>query len=216
MTKKDKSKIVITTIITLLPIIAGIVLWDKLPNKIPIHWDINGEADGWGSKGFAVFGIPILLAVFQITCSLLEYYLNNNQKSNIAFNIVIWIFPVMSILANAYIYMQTLGITTFKIERILPLVLGIFFVIIGNYLPKFTQSRTLGIKLKWTLESEDNWYATHRLGGRLWVIGGILLMLSTLLPSAVIPYTQLAVIILMILIPTVYSYVYSKKHKSDQ
>ena len=69
MTRNSKAKIISTTLSTLLPIIAGIVLWDKLPEKIPTHWGFNGKADGWSSKGFAVFGIPALLAVFQLICS---------------------------------------------------------------------------------------------------------------------------------------------------
>ena len=148
MTRNSKAKIIITTIITLLPIIAGIVLWDKLPEKIPTHWGFNGKADGWSSKGFAVFGIPALLAVFQLICSAVEYAFGKNHESNkIAFNIVVWAIPVISIIANAYIYMTAVGIKTFPIERTIPLVLGIFFVIIGNYMPKFTQNRTVGIKV---------------------------------------------------------------------
>jgi len=197
MNKKNLRSIILTSIITLLPIIAGLILWDKLPDRMPVHWGINGEPDGWASKGFAVFGLPLILMVIQIICSVIEYTVSRNTEQNKkVLELVIWAVPVISIIANAYIYMNALGHKTFEIQRTIPLLLGFFFVILGNYLPKITQNRTLGIKIKWTLNSEENWFATHRFGGKMWVISGILLMLSVLLPTAVIPIVQLCVIAL--------------------
>jgi len=206
MNKKNLRSIILTSIITLLPIIAGLILWDKLPDRMPVHWGINGEPDGWASKGFAVFGLPLILMVIQIICSVIEYTVSRNTEQNKkVLELVIWAVPVISIIANAYIYMNALGHKTFEIQRTIPLLLGFFFVILGNYLPKITQNRTLGIKIKWTLNSEENWFATHRFGGKMWVISGILLMLSVLLPTAVIPIVQLCVIALAAFVPMIYS-----------
>ena len=213
MVKKNLRTIILTAIITLLPIVAGLILWDKLPDRMAIHWGIDGKPDGWCSRAFGVFGLPAIMMTMQIVCSVIEYTVSKNAEKNKKFlDIVLWAIPVISIIANAYIYMNALGYYTFEIQRTIPLILGFFFVILGNYLPKITQNRTLGIKIKWTLNNEENWFATHRLGGKVWVIAGLLLMLSVLLPTSVIPIVQICVILLSVVIPVVYSYIYSRRH----
>ena len=85
------------------------------------------------------------------------------------------------------------------------------FVIIGNYLPKCKQNYTIGIRIKWTLENEENWNATHRIVGKLWVIGGILLIISVFLPDFMILWVMVMAIIVLVIIPVLYSYMYYKK-----
>ena len=204
MNKKNLRSIILTSIITLLPIIAGLILWDKLPDRMPVHWGINGEPDGWASKGFAVFGLPLILMVIQIICSVIEYTVSRNTEQNKkVLELVIWAVPVISIIANAYIYMNALGHKTFEIQRTIPLLLGFFFVILGNYLPKITQNRTLGIKIKWTLNSEENWTKTHRFASWIWVIGGLFILLAGFLGWF---WIILLVFFLMVLLPILYSY----------
>ena len=90
--------------------------------------------------------------------------------------------------------------------------LAVLFIIIGNYMPKCKQNFTIGIKIPTTLNSEENWNATHRVAGVVWVICGILLLPLVFLPERFLPFTLIAVIP-AILIPTIYSIVYDKKHK---
>ena len=90
--------------------------------------------------------------------------------------------------------------------------MGITFIIIGNLLPKIKPNRTLGIKLPWTLKSEENWFATHRFGGKLWVVGGFGFLAMTFIPSQIASWLLIAVIAVMVLIPVLYSYIYHKKH----
>ena len=89
---------------------------------------------------------------------------------------------------------------------------GLLFVVVGNYLPKVKQNLYLGIKLPWTYADEDNWNKTHRFGGKLWVIGGILILLNVFVK---IKYLELVIMIIMILAPTVYSYLYSKRKNKE-
>ena len=94
---------------------------------------------------------------------------------------------------------------------IVPMLLGVIFIIIGNYLPKTKQTYTVGIRLPWTLDNEDNWNKTHRFAGFVWVVGGVAVFASSL--------TELRVwiisisIALMVIAPTVYSLVYYKKSR---
>ena len=91
------------------------------------------------------------------------------------------------------------------------LLMGIVFIVIGNYLPKCKQNYTIGIKIKWTLENEENWNVTHRFAGKVWVIGGLLLMACGFLPAFIAPWVMVAAMIVLVVVPIVYSYRYHKK-----
>ena len=68
MIKKNLKTLILTSIVTLIPVVIGLLLWNRLPEQIPSHWDINGNIDAWSSKGFAVFAIPALLLVLHWVC----------------------------------------------------------------------------------------------------------------------------------------------------
>ena len=93
--------------------------------------------------------------------------------------------------------------------------LGILFVIIGNYLPKCKQNHTIGIKIVWTLNNEENWNATHRISGKIWVIGGLCTIVCLFLPIEIVPYLLLPIFLMMIIIPILYSYIYYRKQRKS-
>lgn len=216
MIKENKKKLILTSIIILVPIIVGLILWNKLPDKIPTHWNAAGEVDGWSSKAFAVFGLPGFLFVVHWICLLGTNA--DPKKQNIegkVLNIVFWVCPVISVLGAVLMYGTALGMQ-FAVEKIIPSLVGITFIIIGNYLPKCKQSYTMGIKLPWTLNDEDNWNRTHRLGGKLWVVCGLILIVSMVLPSHFMFAAFLVIITVAVLVPTVYSYLLFKKKQNAQ
>ena len=216
MIKKNKKKLILTSIIILLPIVIGLILWNKLPDKIPTHWNAAGEVDGWSSKAFAVFGLPGFLLAVHWLCLLGTNA--DPKKQNIdgkVLHIVFWVCPVISVLGAVLMYGTALGMQ-FAVEKIIPSLVGITFIIIGNYLPKCKQSYTMGIKLPWTLNDEDNWNRTHRLGGKLWVVCGLVLIVSMVLPSSFIIAAFLVIITVAVLVPTVYSYLLFKKKQNAQ
>ena len=96
-----------------------------------------------------------------------------------------------------------------RVERIMPCFMGLLFVIIGNYLPKTKQSYTMGIRIPWTLNSEENWNRTHRLAGFLWVLGGLWFIVMSFIGWSLPAF--LAPLLVMVLVPVVYSYVLYKK-----
>lgn len=208
--KNKNMEIVLTTLICLLPMLAGVLLYSRLPEQVPTHFDFSGEANGWSSRTFAVFGMPLMMAGFNL---FLQFALRTDPKrqnmSHALRTISIWTIPVLSVLVYALVMRAALGYTT-PTETIVPVLVGILFVVIGNYLPKTKQSYTMGIKLPWTLASEENWNRTHRLAGFLWVIDGILLILLTLL-RLWNTWTFLLVIIPMSVVPMIYSYLLYRK-----
>ena len=206
---KNKKMLVITSLICLLPIIVGALVYKRLPEMIATHFDLNGNPDGWSSRAFAVFGLPaILLAVNLLLPFMLRADPKHENMSGALVNITIWTIPVLSLLCSGLTLGRALGYDV-RIERVLPVFMGVLFILIGNYLPKTKQSYTMGIKLPWTLASEENWNRTHRLAGFLWVLGGIYFIVVSFIgwsvPAFVIP---LAV---MVLVPMVYSYLLYRK-----
>jgi len=213
--KKNWKMMVVTSVVILLPIVAGLLLWDKLPSEIPFHWNIQGEVDNWVSRPVAVFVMPFVLLGCQWLCFFAGGWdpkqRNINEK---VLGLVLWIIPVLNVLLNVVVYLSALD-RRVDISVVIPLFFGILFIAIGNYLPKCKQSYTMGIKLPWTLNDEQNWNATHRLAGKLWVVGGLLTMLTCLLPPVAAFSAMMGVLLVMVVIPTVYSYRYYKKHKEE-
>ena len=213
MKKIDKKTLLITSIITLLPVVVGLLLWDKLPDTIPTHFGMDGTPNGWSSKPFTVFGLPVLMLFFHLLClgitSVDPKYDNINDK---VFAIVVWICPVISLLVVVASYGSALG-WEMNISKYTMFGCGVLFMVIGNYLPKCKQSYTLGIKLPWTLDDEENWNRTHRMAGKLWVAGGIVILLNVFLG---ISGVEILVLILMVVIPTVYSWAFSRKKDKEK
>ena len=88
--------------------------------------------------------------------------------------------------------------------------LGVLFIAIGNYMPKTRRNYTVGIRLPWTLDNDDNWIKTHRLAGKIWVIGGIIIFFNGFVQIAV-TFVLVFTLIIMIVVPMIYSYWLSKR-----
>ena len=110
MIKENKWRILLTTLVTLLPMLAGLMLWTRLPERMPIHWNAAGELDGWTGKAFAVFAIPGFMAaihLFCVLCTSLDPKVKGQTKK--VLGMVFWICPVMSVLVGALTYSAALG-----------------------------------------------------------------------------------------------------------
>lgn len=211
MIKENKKKLILTSVIIVLPIIAGLLLWNKLPDQVPTHWNTQGEVNGWSSKAFAVFGLPVFLFGIHWLCLLAaKTDPKRRNYSEKMWNLVLWICPVVSIFTAVLVYGASLGME-FQIDKFMPILMGVTFIIIGNYMPKCKQNYTLGIKLPWTLNDEENWNYTHRLAGKVWVVGGILFMGCVFLPVKFLDVALIAIILILTGIPVVWSYLFYKK-----
>ena len=212
MIKKYKKTLIISSLTLLIPVIVGLLLWNKLPDPMPSHWNIHGEVDAWSSKAFTVFGLPAMMLALQWVCLLActadPKHQNYNPKM---LKLALWICPAIGLILCGMVYPQAMGYSV-PIEVIMPLVMGVLFVIVGNWLPKCQQTYTMGIKLPWTFASEENWNATHRFGGKVWVIGGIITMLTAFFGSF---WLLMVILVLMVILPTVYSYLYYRNHEKE-
>lgn len=209
--KKINKEFLMTALVIALPMVIGAIFWNQLPEKIPTHFGIDGQADGYSSKLFTLFAFPALFLLFQIIC--LASFEKESVKVNIPAKMrrfYTWLIPVLSLIIQGSIYANALGfiksgptlVTTF---------LAIVFIVIGNYLPKIQRNATVGIRIPWTLSDDKNWYKTHRMAGKLWVIGGLIILLESFIQVA-LPYVMGVVIAIMIVVPIVYSFILSRKN----
>lgn len=208
MIKKNLKMLLVTSLTVLLPIVAGLILWERLPERIPSHWNLNGEIDGHVSKAFAVFAMPSIMLLIHWFTALLT--LSDPKKQNHSekiLHLIFWIVPVLNVALSAFMYSAAMG-TAVRMELFVSVFLGLLFLIIGNYLPKCRQNYTVGLKLPWTLHSEENWNRTHRLAGWIWVIGGFAIIVSGFFGTIAV---TLAAPIAMAIVPTVYSYLLYRK-----
>ena len=208
MIKKNWKLLLITSFVILLPIVAGVILWNQLPQQMPSHWNAAGEIDGWSSKPFSVFGMPLILLAFHWLCVIATG--TDPKKTNHSdkiIHLVFWILPVLSVVLHAITYLAALG-KEVRMETVMPVLLGLLFAVIGNYLPKCKQSYTVGIKIPWTLNSEENWNRTHRFAGRLWLVCGLAIMLTGFFGGF---WVLLLITLVMVIVPCVYSYVLYRK-----
>ncbi|MBQ7824764.1 MAG: SdpI family protein [Clostridia bacterium] len=212
--REHKMLLVITSVIILMQTVVGIALWDQLPEQIATHFNFRNEPDGWTSKAFTVFGMPlVLLALHWI--SLLVSTAPNIQMKNLHSKVKFlfwWIIPSVSLLVMVLCYGYALG-APFDIGRIVLPFVGLLFAITGNYMPKVRRNYSVGIKVPWTLADDENWNKTHRMAAPVWVVCGLLLIVLGLIGCT--SWLAFVVIMVMVFLPTVYSFALHLKKKKQ-
>ena len=207
--KNNKREILLTSLACLLPLFAGAALYPRLPETMATHWDFAGNANGWSPRAATVFGLPLFILALHLVCFYAESRETKKNRNPVLRTVLLWFCPAVSLLGGAVTLGTGLGYEM-HISTVVPVFVGLLFLILGNYLPKIRQNRTMGIKLPWTLQSEENWTRTHRLSGFLWVLCGLVMIPLSLLRlwSGWLFGVLLAV---MVLIPAVYSYALHRK-----
>ena len=208
MIKKNLKTMIITSMIILAPIIVGLILWDKLPAEMATHFDSNRQANGWSSKGLAVFGMPLFLLAVHWFC--VAFTSVDPKKQNISdkvFVLIMWLCPIVSIVGNGATYLYALD-NTVNTTPMGIMLIGCVLIVIGNYMPKMKQSYTIGIKIPWALNSEENWNRTHRLGGYMYILGGVIILVGGFIQQFwLVPVA----LVLVVLVPVAYSFILYKK-----
>ena len=204
-----KNKIILTTAVCLLPLVAGLLLWNRLPEQMPVHFNFAGEVDGYGSRAFTVIGMPLMLVILHL---LVVFGVSNDPKKenigNRLIGLVLWIIPVVSCVTGGFIIGISLGYHSLDSVMIVHLLCGILFLMMGNYMTKNHQNYTVGIRCPWTLNSKENWNRTHRLASRLWMTGGLVLIINGFLKSSPV---MILVLLVCGVAPLVYSYTLYRK-----
>ena len=209
--KNNKREILLTSLVCLLPLFAGAALYPRLPETMATHWDFAGNANGWSSRAATVFGLPLFILALHLVCFYAESRETKKNTNSVLRTVLLWSCPAMSLLGGAVTLGTGLGYEM-HISTVVPVFVGLLFLILGNYLPKIRRNLTVGIKLPWTLASEENWNHTHRVAGFLWVLAGLVTLAVTLL-GAWSSGLFFALLVLTAGIPTLYSYCYYRRHE---
>ena len=195
------------------PLVYLAFVWQKLPPTVPLHFNLKGQPDRYGSKYELLLPVGIIVVV-----SIAVYYLLSNihridpKKSYTSENrgrmqrLALGLALFMSAL-GCYIVQSTLdGVITMPGNNLLAL-LGLLFAFIGNYMYNIKPNYFAGFRLPWTLQDPENWRRTHKLAGVLWFAGGLLMaILALVLPATWSMTAFLTITVIITLIPAIYSY----------
>ena len=212
--EKLKKEIPFITI-ALLPFVYLAYIWNELPKEVPMHWNASGEIDRWGNKS-ELFMMLFMLTGITYLVFLIIPYIDPKQKlqnmGNKLNNLRMILGIFMSALAIYILY--SVQQKTSNPVLFIPLI-GLLFAFLGNYFKTIKPNYFIGIKTPWTLENEEVWKKTHEFGGKLWFIGGLLIVMTFVLPNEVQLYTFLGITAVISIVPIVYSYLEFKKIKKQ-
>jgi uncharacterized membrane protein len=205
--------------IALLPLVYLGSVWKSLPENVPIHWNLEGEIDNWGSK-YTLIGLVFLMPILTYILMLVVPKIDPKKRIEAMggkydqFKFIVVAF--MSVLSIFIIYISKNQ--KLSSPSIIFVLLGILFVSLGNYFKVLKQNYFIGIKTPWTLENEEVWKLTHLLASKMWVIGGlVVVILSLLLPENINFYFFMSITAIISIVPIVYSYfIYKKLKKTNQ
>lgn len=194
--------LIITSMVCLLPIVLGIIFYQQLPEQMPVHFNINNEADNYASKNFTLFGIPIILTALQIFCCVITDWKENKGTQRPRFiTIIKWYIPILSVVVSTILIEIPLG-STVDVRKSICFVLGILFILIGNYSPKMSYEMAKG-KFHPMPKDEKMYRKMVRMLGYTFVIIGIALLISILFPP-ICTATVIVVLVVAILVEGLY------------
>lgn len=200
-------------LLIILPTIFGFAVYDQLPEELPTHWNASGEIDGTMPKMVALLIFPVIMLFSNAVFWALPYIdqkktLENSQK------------PLQIIQVSTTMLVSVLGISTIliglgyeiDIPTIVPIGVLLLFLVFGNFMGKIRPNGFMGIRTPWTMKSEEVWHKTHRLSGWVWVGMSLgLIGLRFLVSTDIFIYLFLPGIILMVLVPIIYSYLLARE-----
>jgi uncharacterized membrane protein len=202
----------------ILPIAYFIFIYPSLPSKIPLHFGMDGTPDRYGQRQ-ELFIPQAILSIVPLCIYLLMRYLpqidpkqpakySANTYQKIALGTILFVAAINIVV----LYASLTG--TLKGGKLLLPLISLFFAFLGNIMYSIKPKYFAGIRTPWTLESEDTWRATHRLASKMWFGGGLLLAILTfLLSNKMATFVFLSGTVVLALVPTIYSFVYFKKHQ---
>lgn len=212
-----------TEILPIILIIASVILgfyfYSVFPEQVPIHWNFKGEVDNYGSRFVGAFIGPLVLAGLYLLFILIPLVDPRKEKYE-QFAKIYKIIRLLIMLAMFSVFLiaslSALG-NNIRVEVWVPAIIGFLFLVMGNYFGKIKPNWFMGIRTPWTLSNDEVWNKTHRLGGKLFMLFGIAMMLTPLLPyKESFWWTLLLPVLIVALVPVVYSYLLFRKLKKNE
>jgi uncharacterized membrane protein len=222
MTEKNKNQdsrlfTILSGLVVLTCLIAATILYPQLPEQVPSHWNAAGEIDGYMGRLGGAFFIPTImlgLLIMLLIIPKIDPKKANYRQMGKVYSIVV--FAIITFMGN--MYAGTIAAVhgyVMAVPRIAMTGIGLLFIILGYYMGRIKYNYTFGIRTPWTLASEEVWYKTHRTMAPLWVVGGVILLPVSFLPSSWTIPLILGVSLVLSLGSAVYSFIVYRKVAKD-
>ena len=208
-------------VIISIPWIYLAIIWNSLPDTIPVHFGLDGIPDRFGQKS-EIFFIPIIMTAISLLVFLLLtniYKLDPKKYATkqsgtflkFAMAIVVFISFIGLLVLNWTVKLHTNSLNLFLV------LMGLLFAYIGNIMHSIKPNYFAGFRMPWTLESEENWKATHMLASKIWFAGGILIaILALFIKPFIMFFVMMGIVLIMVLVPAIFSYRFFKKEKAGK
>jgi uncharacterized membrane protein len=191
-------------------------IWTQLPDRIPIHWDYNGHANGFSTKTIGLLLLPII----NIGLAALLFFLSKVDPKAWMMNVPSVSMRPIRLAITGFLLVIYLGTTLSMVGLNIPInaifqgALPLLFLLLGNYLPRIKPNYFVGVRVPWTLEDPDNWRQTHHFAGRLWVILSLIYLVILIAQHGTMPmWAFVAYLVIVTLAPIVYSFLLFHRRK---
>jgi len=209
-------------IFAIAPLILVAFMYNRLPDQIPTNWSFNGEIS-YGSKTtlWWLSGVAPALALLLMLLPRIDPRKKNYEKFRGLYDGFALFMMIFMLGLVALVISESLNPGKFSVEFVIVTACGLLFVFIGNMMPKVKSNFFVGVKTPWALSNSEVWNKTHRLAGYLFFFGGLLtFVISFFLREYALFITLMVIVTVMVIVPTVMSYVWFKKfnneHTSDE
>lgn len=208
----------ISWVIVAIALLMTAVLYGRLPDTLPVHWNLAGEADRYAEKPLAALLMPLVMiatallfeAVPRISPAGFTVEANARGFRAIAVATLVFLLALHTVTL-----LSGLGVPI-DVGLVVPVGMGALFVVIGNYMTTVRKNFFVGIRTPWTLANDDVWFRTHRLGARLFILGGLVLMVASFLAPKPMFAVLIGVTLLVAGVPIVYSYVVYRRLEAEK
>ncbi len=213
-----KTAIIVSALLIIVITLAGLLLWNSFPDQMASHWNEQDQVDGYMSKFWGVFMVPLLMAGLTLLFLAIPHI--DPLKKNIAdfrgvFNIFIVLFNVFMAFIHALTLAWNLGHTGFRMSIVMLPAMGLLFIFIGILIRKAKRNFFIGIRTPWTLSSDRVWDETHRLGSKLFIAAGVITFIGILFPDQAFILLMVSVIAAS-LISVLYSYLVWRREATGE
>jgi uncharacterized membrane protein len=212
--KNEKTIIGLMWVLAVLPLVLTFVIFGKLPDQVPMHWNIHGEIDSWYPKFPGAFILPVFAIAITALISVLpkiDPKKENYERFRSQYLIIRLVLVVFFVIMQLIVIGVSMGATFIGVDTIVKLLVGLLFIVLGNFMPKIKHNYFMGIRTPWTIANETVWTKSHRHGGFMWFAAGIVMSVLAFIKGPVSAALYFAVIMITTLETTIYSWIQYKK-----
>jgi uncharacterized membrane protein len=211
-------KEIIPLLLVIISVALSFYFYAHFPARVPMHWNVYGQVDNWGSKfAGAIIGPAMVGGIYLLF--LLIPLIDPKKEKYEQFGKTFHLFKLllMLVMLGVYLIASLVGLGwNIRVEVWIPLLIGLLFIFMGNYMGKIKPNWFMGIRTPWTLSNDEVWTKTHRLGGKLFMLLGAFMLLSPVLPSKLIFIGMMVLLVALVMGTMVYSYLLFRKIKKQQ